>query len=181
MSNDVKPKREQHPKMKMRCEYCDKEYLEFYSNVKRHKHHYCCRKCFNQSLGLGNTVDHWSGGHIAPNGYRYIHMGKKQIEEHRLIMQRHIGRPLETWECVHHINGNKLDNRIENLKLTTRWEHNDYHKRDNTCLCRMCGEVKRNHGRGLCDTCYHRALVKGELDKYEKRTKEQVPQHYNGD
>lgn len=160
--------------IKVRCDYCGKVFNDYPSYVKRHKKHYCDKKCEGADRRLNNTTENWTGGHISKStGYKCIQINGKQVDEHRLVMARHLGRPLESWECVHHINGIKTDNRIENLLLVTKWEHMKHHTKSKI-KCVSCGEIRKNHGRGLCDTCYHRAFVKGELDKYERGKAEQI-------
>lgn len=54
---------------------------------------------------------------VVPEHLRHLTGGDTQIAEHRLVMAVYLGRPLYEQEVVHHANGNRLDNRLENLEL----------------------------------------------------------------
>jgi len=54
---------------------------------------------------------------ITPLGYMRININGKRVLQHRHIMEKFIGRKLKKGERIHHNNGNKTDNRIENLQL----------------------------------------------------------------
>lgn len=58
-------------------------------------------------------------GSVTVQGYRSITVCGARVMEHRHVMEQHIGRRLFADEFVHHVNGVKTDNRLDNLELWT--------------------------------------------------------------
>lgn len=90
-----------------------------------------CNSCKNKGArswawkgGRTHKGDGYALVRIEPNDPFYPMMGKSgYVPEHRLVMAKHLGRCLQSGDVVHHINGKKDDNRIENLALTSCYKH----------------------------------------------------------
>jgi endogenous inhibitor of DNA gyrase (YacG/DUF329 family) len=98
---------------------------------------YCSRRCA-QKKATGDKAIRWSGGRtINERGYVMVyapsHPNVQSVRgiyvlEHRLVASQKLGRPLEAKEVVHHVNGDKQDNRPENLEVMTQGEHLRRHR-----------------------------------------------------
>lgn len=144
------------------CAQCGVEFWVQRSQLKKGAGLYCSRSCHSKSK-VGDRGPSWKGGrHLKANGY----IASKGTLEHRLVIERHLGRKLLGTEHVHHLNGIRSDNRIENLVVMDGIEHVRMHglrprpQRWSRLYdsCTTCGRTDRIHdGHGLCHACFVKA------------------------
>lgn len=85
------------------------------------KHHriarFCSRGCSNRGRDRRANVLPEGTRHLQPDGYILVKINGRWTPEHRYVMEQRLGRPIARHERVHHKNGQRDDNRVENLEL----------------------------------------------------------------
>ena len=135
------------------CRNCGKAFLRretqvLWNRAKGMTNAFCSRACWRTSLNLlrrGVNNPHWKGGRwVRKDGYVEIRIDGRYHLEHVYIMEQHLKRPMQRKEIVHHLNGNRADNRLSNLEVMTLSEHMRHHhpngiiRKTRRVQCRIC-------------------------------------------
>lgn len=102
------------------CPKCKEKFFAREDHIRKHKSVYCSNKC---QMALKYNAKHFNGKLLSERGYVLVKLPNvKRMKsgysyEHRIVIEMKIGRLLNTDEVVHHIDGDKTNNRLENLML----------------------------------------------------------------
>ena len=109
------------------CQRCGDEFLRLITQQKnKGKGKNCSGSC--AKAGSGNT-NFKRGFYIDADGYvKVLKEDGGYIQEHRVVMERHLGHPIGEDKVVHHKNHCKTDNRLENLEVMTKSNHMKLHR-----------------------------------------------------
>ncbi len=128
-----------------KCENCGNLFIPSRGPSKGRSQRYCSKKCYGETrVGSGNSQ--YKGGSFS-HGYRVTSFGGIRKYDHRIIMEKHIGRELLSSEVVHHKDRNPLNNSIDNLELLTSQsvhaaKHYDGFRDKTHKQCSKCLQVK---------------------------------------
>lgn len=114
--------------------------------------------------------------------YKTISVNGRNYLEHRYLMEQHLGRKLTKREVVHHKNGIKSDNRIENLEVMSHKEHSIHHnqKYPLTKRCQVCDAeftphpTKRKRAKTCSDTCKRTLISRTETETKQAMKRKRI-------
>ena len=115
----------------IKCDYCGDDFERNSCHIKE-GNKFCSVDCsgkWTSENRVGENATRWKGGVYHQNN-KYIHLKQEDgsyKQEHRIVMENHLGRKLIPEEIIHHIDGNGENNEIDNLQIMTRAEHAELH------------------------------------------------------
>ena len=134
------------PKMNLKCDLCGKEYSSYQCGK---YHHFCSIECrrkagklvassfseearkkaserityYNKNVFNHGEYRERQANSLRGKGNKKSYIKRNGKHEHRLIAEKMLGRQLESYEIIHHIDGNKQNNDPNNLTIMTQSEH----------------------------------------------------------
>lgn len=174
------------------CRSCGKPVYRAAWQKREGERIYCSRKCQYDAMRgrrQHNPLRNIGSKRIRPDGYVEIKIahGKRWVLEHRFVVESALNRKLSRREEVHHINGDRADNRPENLRVYDSSEHQKLHEhwkewtkspvRLNCKLCSKQYKVKPSRAKGssFCsNACKLKAAWESRRHNAAKRREENL-------